>query len=56
MIDGERVIVVDYKFGEQDKKHTYQAAEYKRILDDMGYKNVEAYLWYIEKGIIELLK
>jgi ATP-dependent helicase/nuclease subunit A len=56
MIDGERVIVVDYKFGEKEKKHTYQAAEYKRILDDMGYKNVEAYLWYIEKGIIELLK
>ncbi len=55
MSDGEKVIVVDYKFGEQEKKHIYQAGEYKRVLKEMGYKDVEAYLWYIEKGIIELV-
>jgi ATP-dependent helicase/nuclease subunit A len=55
MMDGDKVIVVDYKFGEPEKKHKHQAEEYRRVLKEMGYSNVESYLWYIEKEIIELL-
>ena len=54
MMDGDSVIVVDYKFGEQEQKHKYQAGEYKRLLKDMGYVNVKAYLWYVGKDIIEV--
>lgn len=55
MMDGDKVVVVDYKFGEPEKRHIYQTGEYKRLLNEMGYINVEAYLWYIEKGIIEMV-
>jgi ATP-dependent helicase/nuclease subunit A len=54
MIDRDQVIVVDYKFGEQEQKHKYQAGEYKRLLKEMGYAHVEAYLWYVGKEIIEV--
>jgi len=55
MMDGDKVVVVDYKFGVPEKRHTLQAAEYKRVLNAMGYKDVEAYLWYLEKDVIELV-
>lgn len=54
MIDGEKVIMVDYKFGEKEQKHRYQAEDYKRILKELGYKDVEACLWYVGKEIVEV--
>jgi ATP-dependent helicase/nuclease subunit A len=54
MMDENRVIVVDYKFGEQEPKHKNQAGEYKRLLKEMGYPNVNAYLWYVGKEIVEV--
>lgn len=54
MIDGDKVILVDYKFGEKEQRHKYQAEDYKRLLNEMGYAHVEACLWYVGKEIIEL--
>jgi len=54
MIDGEKVILVDYKFGEKEQKHRYQAEDYKRILKEMGHPDVEACLWYVGKEIIDV--
>ena len=53
MISEDEVIIVDYKFGEPRSHHTRQAAEYRDLLMQMGYKNVKAWLWYVEKDIIE---
>ena len=53
MIKGDRVIVVDYKFGEPSDRHRRQAAGYRELLQQMGYENVKSWLWYVEKDIIE---
>ena len=54
MIKGDRAVVVDYKFGESDKtKHRQQIADYMQILQQMGYKPVEGYLWYVKLGRTE---
>ena len=48
MIDeNERVIIVDYKFGEQKERyHQRQIEKYIALIREMGYQNVEGHLWY----------
>ena len=45
--DGERMIVIDFKTGREQEKHKEQVRSYIALLNDMGYKNMEGYLWYI---------
>ena len=49
MIDeSNNVTVVDYKFGEQKEKyHQSQIKKYMSLIREMGYHNVNGYLWYI---------
>ncbi|MDR0766744.1 MAG: UvrD-helicase domain-containing protein [Odoribacteraceae bacterium] len=48
MIDGENVIVVDYKFGRMvTDEHAAQARLYSDTLSLMSYRNVSSYLWYV---------
>ncbi len=54
IISDEKVIVVDYKFGEkQDNRYPRQVKEYMKLIQEMGYRQVEGYLWYVELGVIE---
>jgi ATP-dependent exoDNAse (exonuclease V) beta subunit len=47
MIKGDKVIVLDYKFGNKiEDSHQQQVAYYRKLLMQMGYKNIEAWLWY----------
>ena len=49
MFDNEQVIVVDYKFGEQENPHDRQQVnKYISLIRESGYSNVTGYLWYIE--------
>ncbi|MBS0011206.1 MAG: UvrD-helicase domain-containing protein [Bacteroidales bacterium] len=43
-----RVIVIDFKFGNPEPEHKKQLEEYRLLLKQMGYENLEAYLWYVE--------
>lgn len=52
MVDG-KVIIIDFKFGEKNDKYKDQVKEYAYLIRKMGYENVEANLWYVEKGEIE---
>lgn len=52
MKDG-KVIVVDFKFGKENKKYNKQVKEYIELLTQMGYENISGYLWYVEKERIE---
>ena len=52
MIDGERAVVVDYKFGERSNTYHKQITLYCTLLEQMGYKT-EGYLWYVREGDIE---
>jgi ATP-dependent helicase/nuclease subunit A len=48
MIDGEKAIVADYKFGDQElAKYDRQVTRYKQLLQEIGYKEVEGYIWYV---------
>ncbi len=48
MVNGDRTIVVDYKFGDkQETKYLKQVHKYMNLLEEMGYKNVEGYVWYV---------
>ncbi len=47
MSDGQRTIVVDFKFGRYATEHEQQVRRYMALLRDMGYPQVEGYLWYV---------
>ncbi|MCA1756414.1 MAG: UvrD-helicase domain-containing protein [Bacteroidales bacterium] len=50
MIDDGRVTVVDFKFGEVSDLYFRQLNQYRSLLEEMGYVNVKAYIWYVETG------
>ncbi|MEE0084558.1 MAG: Dna2/Cas4 domain-containing protein, partial [Paludibacteraceae bacterium] len=52
----DKVIIIDYKFGDENNKYKNQVKEYAELMKKMGYKNVEGYLWYVEQGKIENVK
>ncbi len=54
MIRGGRAVVLDYKFGErQAPRYRRQIALYMELLRQMGYTEVEGWLWYVLGGRIE---
>lgn len=46
VFDGETIIVIDYKTGEHHNKHYKQVSDYMSLLESMGFKKIEGYLWY----------
>jgi len=51
MIKDNEVIIVDYKFGEEIlSRYENQIRNYTRILKNMGYSGVKAFLWYVGKN------
>jgi hypothetical protein len=54
MLNGDNIIIVDYKFGHQkEKKYNNQLKNYSTLINEMGYKNVKAYLWYVMLNEVE---
>lgn len=54
MINGQRAVVVDYKFGTHEpERYRRQVREYIELLQRMGYTECEGYLWYVKLGTIE---
>ena len=48
MVKGARAVVVDYKFGlRENPDHRRQLGEYIGLLREIGYAEVEGYLWYV---------
>ncbi|MCK4663505.1 MAG: UvrD-helicase domain-containing protein [Bacteroidales bacterium] len=48
MISKDKTIVIDFKFGfDIDNNHKIQVSEYVDILKEMGYKNINGYIWYV---------
>ena len=52
IIRDDKAIVIDFKFGEENPKYSEQAVQYRNLLLEMGYNNVDAYLWYADKNKI----
>ena len=54
MTKGRHAVVVDYKFGaEKTRSHRRQIIRYITLLRQMGYTEIEGYLWYLTLGEIE---
>lgn len=57
MIYADEVVILDYKFGGKIiRSHQTQMRNYIRLIRQMGYKNVSAYLWYVTLSRIEAVK
>ena len=49
MIKGDQVVLVDYKFGEaMESKYVKQVQRYVNSIKNMGYKQVQGYLFYVK--------
>ena len=53
MTEGEKAIVVDFKFGTPRPEYKEQVKGYMGKLKRMGYTQVSGYLWYIYNNNIE---
>ena len=57
MFGKDEVIILDYKFTEDtenEEKYHKQLKEYKKIVSQMGYKNIKTYLWFVGIKIEEV--
>jgi hypothetical protein len=52
IVDGGKVVIVDYKFGEHDGRYLRQVRRYADIWRRMGWDDVSAILWYVQHGDI----
>jgi ATP-dependent helicase/nuclease subunit A len=43
-----KATIIDFKFGEENPGYLGQIRQYRKILDGMGYRVAEAYLWYVD--------
>jgi len=50
VLDGDRVTVIDYKFGEHHHGYEAKMRKYAGLWRRMGYKDVAAVLWYLIPG------
>lgn len=54
MMRDKKAVVVDYKFGlRTPPAHAAQLRSYMRLLGEMGYDDIEGYLWYVSLDRIE---
>lgn len=49
MQKGDTTIILDYKFGNFDDSYIAQVQNYMKALQQMGYKHIEGYLWFVYK-------
>ena len=51
MISDQEVVVVDYKFGDEElPKYHNQIRDYIALLSQIGYQNINGYIWYVKLG------
>ncbi|MBR5962536.1 MAG: UvrD-helicase domain-containing protein [Bacteroidaceae bacterium] len=53
MISGNRAIVVDFKFGQPLAKHKTQVKDYMNLLSQMGFTQINGFLWYVTLSQIQ---
>ena len=52
LVKGSEVVVVDYKFGEHQRKYEKQVRKYMDIWRRMGYERVSGFLWYVDASSV----
>ena len=56
MMKGNKVVVVDFKFGKPRPEYIDQVNEYVQLLTTMGYQHISGYLWYVYANKLEEVK
>ena len=56
ILNTDKAIVIDYKSGTKKTEHTTQIRSYGEILSQMGYKQIEMNLFYLNDLQIEVVK
>lgn len=51
--DGNEMKVIDFKFGKPCEEYKEQVRQYMKLLESMGHKNIEGYLWFVYSNKIE---
>jgi ATP-dependent helicase/nuclease subunit A len=49
---GGKTIIIDFKFGEENPHYAEQIDQYRQLLEAMGYKNIEGFIWYVDNDKI----
>ncbi len=47
-----KTTVIDFKFGEEHENHIAQVRQYSSLLGDMGYSDIEGFIWYVDRNKI----
>jgi ATP-dependent helicase/nuclease subunit A len=47
-----KTTIIDFKFGEESPHYADQINQYHQLLTDMGYTDIEAFIWYVDKNLI----
>lgn len=55
MVKDNRAVVIDYKSGSKQPEHEEQVKEYVALLNEMGYSDVEGYLWYLHSNELNIV-
>jgi ATP-dependent helicase/nuclease subunit A len=52
IIAEDKIIVIDFKFGKEKAEYSRQVKEYGSLLEMIGNKPVECFLWYVDNDKI----
>jgi ATP-dependent helicase/nuclease subunit A len=52
IIKDNTAIIIDFKFGVEKPGNIDQVNTYRKLMIEMGYKKVEAFLWYVDNNKI----
>jgi ATP-dependent exoDNAse (exonuclease V) beta subunit len=52
ILKNKKTTIIDFKFGEENSHYSEQVNQYRNLLLDMGYQNIEAFIWYVDKDKI----
>ncbi|HUX97101.1 MAG TPA: UvrD-helicase domain-containing protein [Bacteroidales bacterium] len=47
-----KTIIVDFKFGEPANQYLRQLDYYRKLLSEMGFKDIEAFIWYVDNNLV----
>jgi ATP-dependent exoDNAse (exonuclease V) beta subunit len=47
-----KAMIIDFKFGDESARYIDQVNQYRQLMSEMGYSNIEAFIWYVDKNII----
>jgi ATP-dependent helicase/nuclease subunit A len=48
ILKDDKAVVVDFKFGEENPHYLAQVKQYRKLICDMGYASVDAFIWYVD--------